>query len=214
LLYIDAQQKKTNFKEEKIMAKFIRALRNPRGYNLKTQRRVASFASQLDDQLVLLKTECDGLTTEQLEWQSRPGMNTIGMIVAHLAVVEVFWLVIAVHEIADEAQIDKISLKHIGIAMDDDGLPLKADGKHPQTLAGWTIEQYWKTLTSARKAVHKELRTWKDSDLSKTYKRKKYTISREWTVYHVLEHFAGHFGQVLLLKHMMRDAGVLESKSA
>jgi uncharacterized damage-inducible protein DinB len=195
------------------MAKLIRSLPIPRGYNLKTQRRVASFAAQLDDQLALLKKECIGLTTEQLEWQLRPGMNTIGMLLAHLAVVEVFWINIAVHEIADEAEIDKISRKQIGILMDDDGLPLKPESKHPQTLAGWTLEKYWNTLTSARKHVHKELRTWKDSDLSKTYKRKIRTISREWTIYHVLEHFAGHFGQILLIKHMMRDAGVLASKA-
>lgn len=195
------------------MGKLTRSLPNPHGYNLKTQRRVASFAAQLDDQLALLKKECNGLTTKQLEWQLKPGMNTAGMLLAHLAVVEVFWLNVAVHEIADETAIDKLSIKYIGIAMDDDGLPLKPEGKHPQTLAGWKLETYWKTLTSARKAVHKELRTWKDSDLSKTYKRKKYTISREWTVYHVLEHFAGHFGQILLLKHMMRDAGVLAPKA-
>jgi len=33
--------------------------------------------------------------------------------------------------------------------------------------------------------------------------------SPRWILYHVLEHFAGHFGQVLLVKHQMRDAGVL-----
>ena len=27
-----------------------------------------------------------------------------------------------------------------------------------------------------------------------------------WYFYHVLEHFAGHFGQILMLKHMRRDA--------
>ena len=64
-------------------------------------------------------------------------------------------------------------------------------------------------LDKARASTHDVLRTWSDDDLASTYANGDRTISREWTVYHVLEHFSGHYGQILLLKHLMRTAGVL-----
>jgi hypothetical protein len=58
------------------------------------------------------------------------------------------------------------------------------------------------------------LRRWKDTELDSTYTRRRgdqeRKISRSWTLYHVLEHFAAHFGQILLIMHLMRDAGKLE----
>jgi hypothetical protein len=55
------------------------------------------------------------------------------------------------------------------------------------------------------------MKTWSDRDLNKQFVLgKKWQFSRVWVVYHVLEHFASHLGQILMLKHMMRDAGVLK----
>jgi hypothetical protein len=30
-------------------------------------------------------------------------------------------------------------------------------------------------------------------------------VSRRWILYHLLEHQAGHYGQILLLRHQYRD---------
>jgi hypothetical protein len=97
----------------------------------------------------------------------------------------------------------------IGIRMDDDGIPLAAAGPHPGTLAGKTIEDYFRMLDDARASTHREFRQWRDADLAKTYSFRDRIISYEWTAYHTLEHFCGHYGQILLLKHLMRDAGLL-----
>jgi uncharacterized damage-inducible protein DinB len=190
----------------------VRALTLPKGYNKKTQRQVGSYAAQLDDQLARLIKTVEGLTPRQLEWQPQRGINTVGMLLAHLAVVDVFWIVIAPNEIDTEEKAEKIMKKTIGIMSDDDGLPLKKDGVHPKTLKGFTLKQYLKMLAKGRAAVHKELRTWKDSDLPRSYKRGDRKITHDWTLYHVLEHFAAHYGQILLLQHFMRDAKVLKAK--
>lgn len=193
-----------------------RALKYPSGYDPKSQSVVCLFAAQFDDQLKLLKDETKGLAVEHLEWQLRPGMNTIGMLLAHLAVVEVFWIVVAAQEITLEPEGDELNLKIIGIRMDDDGLPAKPADLHPATLKGKTIADYFTMLDKARASVHLELGKWKDTELEGTFIRKRGTqerkITRMWTLYHVLEHFAGHFGQILLLKHLMRDAGILSSE--
>ena len=51
----------------------------------------ALLMASLDDQHALLVRDLEGITPAELEWQQRAGMNTIGMLLAHIAIVEVFW---------------------------------------------------------------------------------------------------------------------------
>lgn len=183
-----------------------------RGYNSKTQNKIGLFAAQLDNQLLRLKMEVKDLTVEQLEWQLKPGMNTIGMLLAHLSLVEVWWIKIAPAEIAWEPDGKLLVQKICGI--EDDGLPLGPEGIHPSYLKGFTAEKYFAILAGGRRSIHTVMKKWRDKDLDKFYKAGKNQISRTWTLYHVLEHFCGHFGQILLLKHLMRDAGILAKKDA
>lgn len=185
-----------------------RKLAIPAGYDPSKNPMVTSFAAQLDDQLELLRKSCTDLEVRHFEWQPHPGINTIGMLLAHLAVVDVWWIRIAPNSVP-ESEADTVFKEIIGIGGDDDGLPLAAEGKHPATLSGKTMADYFAMLDKARSATHKELQKWRDTDLPTTYQLRDRTITREWTVYHVLEHFAGHYGQILLLKHLMRDAGLL-----
>lgn len=185
-----------------------RKLTIPEGYDPIAQPRVASFAAQLDDELARLKKDVEGLEPRHLQWQPHPGVNTIGMLLAHLAIVDVWWMRLAPHETPQE-QHDVVMREIIGIGKDDDGIPIAADGGHPQTLSAWTLGDYFRALDAARAATHQELRRWSDADLATTFHWPDRVITREWTVYHVLEHFAGHHGQILLLKHLARDAALL-----
>ena len=187
-------------------------LKIPAGYERLNQQMVGLFAAQLDDQLCRLKEDLEGLSTEHLEWQPRPGMNTIGMLLAHLAVVELHWIIVAAHELPLVPDRDVLLRRITGIGMRDDGLPLKEDGRHAQSLAGKSLDDYWKMMDAARAEVRRELRTWTDDQLETTYVLRDEQITRSYTLYHVLEHFASHYGQILMLKHMMRDAGVLPKK--
>ena len=189
-----------------------REMKIARGYDPKTQGRIGLFAAQLDDQLARLKKEVATLTVEQLEWQQKPGMNTIGMLLAHLSLVEVWWIKIAPNEIEWEPEGKALIQKICGI--EDDGLPLPAEGVHPAYLKGFTAEKYLAILAKGRRVIHTEMKKWRDKDLDKLYTlAKKNHFSRVWTLYHVLEHFASHFGQILLVKHLMCDAGVLAKPS-
>jgi len=189
-----------------------RVLQIPAGYDASANPRVASFAAQLDDQLSLLKRNVDALETRHLEWQPHPGMNTVGMLLAHLAVVDVWWISVAPHGMMPGPEADEIFRRHIGMTMDDDGMPLAAGGSHPTTLSGWPLAGYLERLDQARAATHEVLRSWTDADLSTTFTLRDRAISREWVLYHVLEHFASHLGQALLLMHLMRDAGLLPAQ--
>lgn len=188
-----------------------RKLTPPAGYDGTANPRLASFAAQLEDQLRRLREETAELETRHYEWQPHPGLNTAGMLIAHLAVVEVWWFCAAPRELP-EPETEALFQRLIQFGGDDDGMPVKPDGVHPPTLAGWTPDQYRQLLDAARVAVHEVLRGWRDAELQDTFKLRDRTFTKEWTAYHVLEHFAAHFGQISLLKHLMRDAGVLAPK--
>lgn len=61
-------------------------------YDPETQRLVGSWAAGLDDQLRVLRHVVAGLGVAELEWQRALGHNTIGMLLTHLAMSEVYWL--------------------------------------------------------------------------------------------------------------------------
>jgi hypothetical protein len=187
-----------------------REMKIARGYNSRTQGKVGLFAAQLDDQLTHLRKEVKDLTVKQLEWQLKPGMNTIGMLLAHLSLVEVWWIKIAPNEIPWEPEGKLLIQKICGI--EDDGLPLSPDGAHPSYLKGFTADKYLRVLAKGRRSIHTELKQWQNKDLDKFFRDGKAHLSFAWTLYHVLEHFSGHFGQILLIKRMMRDCGLLDGK--
>ena len=173
------------------------------GYRSKS---AAEYIAQLDDLTERMWSELKDATPAELAWQSAPGHNTIGMLLAHCAVVEVFWLLVATGRASQEALRDTL-----GIDGDDDGMPLPPGGKPPKTLKGWKLADYRKLMKRARAFVTKETKRFGDAALEEQVRRtrfdgRKQIVSRRWILYHVLEHFSGHYGQMLMLRHLYRDA--------
>ncbi len=162
------------------------------------------FLAQLDDQNRLLLQALADITPTELAWQPEPGTNTIGMLLAHLAIVEPFWISIAMQQPFDCKAV-------IGIGEDDDGLPIPAGGAPPANLADKDLAYYADLLARAR-AYHKHTaKPWTDAELDRKVERKRpdgstMTCNVRWIEYHILEHLAGHFGQILLLRHLYKIA--------
>ncbi len=185
-----------------------------KGFDPRTQKQIGFWAAQLEYQLKKLKYAVKDLTVKQLEWQQKPGMNTVGMLLAHNALVEVWWVCVAPNAIQWNPDGKKLVTKILGF--EDDGMPLAPDGKHPSYLKKYSAEKYLSVMAKARRAILKEMKSWRDKDLDKFYTLKhgkqQAKFTRAWTLYHVLEHFCTHHGQILLLKHLMQNDGVLKKK--
>ena len=168
-------------------------------------RQVALFLAQLDDQLKLLTEDTRGATPEELEWQPGPGMNTIGMLLAHIAKVEAGWIGAAARDI------DFFKNDAVPVSWADTGMPLAADAAPPRALAGKDLAFYDDLLARARAFTREMLAPLTDADLEKRRSRVRrdgthvdYNVA--WALYHSLEHFSGHYGQVNLLRHQYRAA--------
>ena len=177
----------------------------PSGY---ASQEVALFVAQLDDQLLRQREQTRTLTPADLEWQPAPSMNTTGMLLAHQAVVEVGWAGLGIEDLErSEIRFQEI----LGIA--DSGVPLAANGVPPVELVGKDLAFYDDLLDRARKHLKRVAAPVRDSDLTILRHRTRPNgeareVEVRWTIYHILEHFAGHFGQILLLQHARQALGV------
>ncbi len=165
----------------------------------------AAWAAGLDDQTRRLTEATRGLTPAALEWQPAPGMNTIGMLLAHIAVAEVHLTDVGVRGL-ETSDVPAT----IGLRIEDDGLPLPEHGAPPEGLRGRDLGFFDDLLARARAHSRSYLGALTDADLERRIVRPRpdggtRVFNLGWMVYHLLEHQAGHFGQILLLLHLQRS---------
>ncbi len=165
-------------------------------------REAGTFFSQLEDQTRILLETVKGITPRELEWQPERGMNTIGMLLAHNAIVEVFWSQIA---LLGMKELD--SLTAIGIRGEDDGMPIAPDAGPPANLQGKPVAYFEGLLSKARAYFKDALSKISDADLDREVTRirddgTKRVLNVRWALYHMHEHFAGHRGQIQVLRHL------------
>ncbi len=171
----------------------------PEGYDVATSPIISNAAAELDALLAALTRRMEEAPRELLEWQLRPGVNTIGMLLAHLAIVEVFWVQCASRGIDSDEEVNEIVQGILGIRIEADGMPLAEGGVHPRALAGKSAADYLELLGRARSATHRVLLSWNDRRLSETPMVDGREVCLSWILYHLVEHFAYHLGQIGLL---------------
>jgi hypothetical protein len=166
---------------------------------------VALLAAQLDDLHRRLRESIADIDAAELAWQLAPGTNTIGMLLAHLAYAEAHMAQIGIlGEATGHAQ------DVVGIREEDEGMPLPPDGRPPAALAGKGRPFFVDALDRARDHTRRALEPLTDRDLDRLVVRKRpdgteRVFDVRWLVHHLVEHFAGHYGQILLLRHLYKD---------
>ena len=184
------------------MANIVRdILAAPAGYR---SREVGLFVAQMDDQSRRLTQDTRGADVAELEWQPAAGLNTIGMLLAHIAIVEVFWILVATRGPA-ASNVEPV----LGIGNDDDGMPLPANGLPPDALRAKPIRFFDDLLARARAHTKQAVAGLGDADPDREVTRTRRdglseVLNVRWILYHVLEHEAGHYGQINLLRHQFR----------
>ncbi len=142
-----------------------------------------------------------GLSAAQLAWQPAPGRNTLGMLLAHIAVAEVH-----IGCVVLKAERDSDIAGVLGITMDDDGMPLPADGPPPPRITGKPWPFFADLLERALAHTRAACRDLGDDVLGIEIVRPPRpdgsvrVFDRRWGLYHMVEHAAGHLGQIQVLK--------------
>ena len=164
----------------------------------------ARTMAQMDDQTRRLLEATRDMSAAELEWQPAPGANSIGMLLTHIAVAEVHMTDVGLARLAN-SDVPAV----LGLRTDDDGLPLPPEGRPPAILAGHGIEWFHELLRKSRAHTRGVAMRLTDEDLPRLVTRPRpdgstRVFSVDWMLYHLLEHQAGHLGQILLLRHLCR----------
>lgn len=173
----------------------------PPGYRSTT---VARFLWQLDHQRGALLAGVRDVGAEELHWQPRPGMNTVAMLLAHVAYAESHLVQVGIEgrETSDTRSV-------IGITEEEEGLPLAPGAPPSPALAGRALAEFEGMLARAREYTRRVAVGLDDADLERRVVRPRPDGSRRvfnvgWVLYHLLEHEAGHRAQVAMLRHLWR----------
>jgi uncharacterized damage-inducible protein DinB len=162
----------------------------------------ALLVAQLHDMHRRLRDASRDLTPEELAWQPSAGVNTVGMLLAHIAIAEVHLTQIGVLG-EREGHVAEV----LRIGADADGMPMPPDGRPPATLADKHLVWFDGLLDRSLAYATRVARGLSDSDLERVIERPRPEGSRRvfnvrWALHHIVEHAAGHFGQILLVRHL------------
>lgn len=176
-------------------------LETPPGFRSES---VGRFLWQMDEQRRSLIKDTRGLTPQDLEWQPAPGMNTVGMLLAHIAYAENH-----LAQIGLEGKATSDTTSAIGLSEQDEGMPLAPGAPSAPALAGRDLEWFDGLLARARTYTRRVAMTLEEGDLARLIRRPRPDGSERvfnvgWVIYHMLEHEAGHHGQINLLLHLRK----------
>jgi hypothetical protein len=134
-------------------------------------------------------------------------MNTIGMLLAHIAYAEVH-----LGQVGLRGETTGHARDVIGIGEEEEGLPLPPGARPPAALEGRPLEFFDDLLLRARAHTRAVAAALEPADLERVVTRPRSDGSQRvfnvsWVLYHILEHEAGHRGQINLLRHLLRARG-------
>lgn len=179
----------------------------------------ASLMAQIDDVNRRSLEAAKGLGTDELAWQpfgpppgtpagaTGTGWNSIGMLLAHIAVAQTHLTQVGLLGERDGHVHDVL-----GITMDDEGLPLAPDAPPSPALAGRDLAFFAELLARAGTFVRASAAPLTDDDLASDVVRppredgSQRVFDRRWVLHHIAEHTAGHMGQIALLRKMLERA--------
>jgi uncharacterized damage-inducible protein DinB len=122
------------------------------------------------------------LSSDQLSLHAAPTLRSIGVITAHIIAARVWWF----HYVLGEGSADLAPMVH----WDDDDAPARTAA---ELVSG--LETTWQLMKSA-------LARWTPDDLAETLKRQRegreHTFSRQWVIWHLIEHDVHHGGELSL----------------
>jgi uncharacterized damage-inducible protein DinB len=162
---------------------------------------IGLLRAQLDDQTEQLHQRISNIAECELKWQPVRGCNTIGMLLAHIAITECYWTAVAYGEIDSDERADSVVKTILGIGVDDDGMPLPPAGTHPRVLWRFAADDYLDLLRRARVHTIRRLQKCKDTTLMSIFEWRDQHVSLGWVINHLVEHIAYHRGQISLLRN-------------
>ncbi len=139
---------------------------------------LSNFYKGWDNYQDLLTKAITLLSAEQLALRAAPHLRSIGFITAHIISARVWWF----HNIMGEGHSDLAPM----VDWDEDDAPARSAAELVDGL-----ETSWQMIQNVL-----ALRT--PADLHQTFQRRSESVTRQWIIWHVIEHDLHHGGEISL----------------
>lgn len=172
-------------------------------------KEAGSFFAQMEDQTKRLLDAIADITPEELEWQPASRMNSIGMLLAHLAGSEVGWALRG-FEGYQATDLDEFIKRIEDLGFPDDGNGFQHGDGPPEYQKGKDLDFFVDGLKRARAYWRDAAAGITDEEMGQEIRELvwdgTYRIyTPRWVMHHIHLHGPHHGGQILLLRHLYRD---------
>jgi len=127
-----------------------------------------------------------GMADDQLHWRPDAEANTIGTLLYHIVAVELDWLYVEILERPDYGP-DVIAL-----------LPyeMREPAGRLMPVENENLQQHLARMSASRQLLLDALRPMTAADFYRVRRLDPYDVTPEWVLYHLMEHEAGHRGEI------------------
>jgi len=152
----------------------------------------------LDDARQRTLTQLADLPATYLDWTPPAGENSIGTLLYHIAAIEADWLSAEVRE-------------EVPFAPDLAALfprDVRDRTGRLSVVAGLTLAEHLARLATTRAELSRTFRALSPADFRRVRTLSDYDVTPEWVLHHLIQHEAGHRGEIGMIAALAAQAGV------
>lgn len=127
-----------------------------------------------------------GMAESTLDWRPDDEANTIGTLLYHIVAIELDWLYVEILERPDYGPEVVALLPH----------DVREPSGRLTPVHGETLADHLMRMAAARQLLLTALRPMTAEDFYRVRRLDPYDVTPEWVLYHLLEHEAGHRGEI------------------
>jgi uncharacterized damage-inducible protein DinB len=151
---------------------------------------VATWLSALEEARARTLRALAGIQEEHIDWTPEGGVNTVGALLYHIALIEADWLFADI--LGPESHKPLPAELFPQDARDDEGA-LTA-------IRGISLDDHLARLARTRQLLLENLSDFTAEDLHRLRRREDYDVSAAWVLHHLLQHEAEHRSQIAALR--------------
>jgi uncharacterized damage-inducible protein DinB len=130
------------------------------------------------------------LSEDAVVWQPHPGMHSIGAIILHIIIVEIFWFERFVLDLPWDSEEVKVLMAE----------EIDVDAPHWPEPPRRPISWYFELHDRIRARTLESIKKWPAADSTREHDGRQRTM--RWVLGHVIQHEAYHGGQAVLLNRL------------
>ncbi len=127
-----------------------------------------------------------GVAESTLDWQPDEGANTIGTLLYHIVAIELDWLYVEILERPDYGPEVSALLPY----------EIREPSGRLMPVVGETLQSHLARMAASRQLLLNALRPMTAEDFYRVRRLDAYDVTPEWVLYHLMEHEAGHRGEL------------------